>query len=117
MVATTLFTRTLGIFFFSSSCFVDKLSICKRENVCYGRPLLQAWLLPVLNTIPNNCVRENFLQLSCYGIGFSSRRPRLKSCSDLIFPPCIYSFVSLLRTLFVICVSQLANIIAVLIYG
>ena len=25
---------------------------------CYGRPLLQAWLLPDLNTIPNNCVRE-----------------------------------------------------------
>ena len=26
---------------------------------CYGRPLLQAWLLPDLNTIPNNCVGEN----------------------------------------------------------
>ena len=26
---------------------------------CYGRPLLQAWLLPNLNTISNNCIREN----------------------------------------------------------
>ena len=43
---------------------------------CYGRPLLQAWLLPDLITIPNNCVVENSLQLSGYGIGFSSRRPR-----------------------------------------
>ena len=31
---------------------------------CYGRPLLQAWLLPDLNTIPNNCVGENSLKLS-----------------------------------------------------
>ena len=29
--------------------------------LCYGWPLLQAWLLPDLNTIPNNCVRENSL--------------------------------------------------------
>ena len=28
---------------------------------CYGRPLLQAWLLPDLNTIPNNCITENSL--------------------------------------------------------
>ena len=26
---------------------------------CYVRPLLQAWLLPDLNTIPTNCVGEN----------------------------------------------------------
>ena len=38
----------------------------------YERPLLQAWLLPDLNTIANNCVRENSLWLSGYGIGFSS---------------------------------------------
>ena len=25
----------------------------------YGRPHLQAWMLPDLNTIPNNCVGEN----------------------------------------------------------
>ena len=36
----------------------------------YGKPLLQAWLLPDLNTIPNNCVRENSVQLGGYGIGF-----------------------------------------------
>ena len=26
------------------------------QQYCYGRPLLQAWLLPDLNMIPNNCV-------------------------------------------------------------
>ena len=57
---------------------------------CYWRPLLQAWLLPDLNTIPNNYVRENSLQLSGYGIGFSTKRPWFKSCLNLIFLPCIY---------------------------
>ena len=37
---------------------------------CYGRPLLQAWLLPDLNTKSNNCVRENSLKLRGNGIGF-----------------------------------------------
>ena len=32
--------------------------------MCYGRPLLHAELHPGLNTIPNNCVRENSLQLN-----------------------------------------------------
>ena len=64
---------------------------------CYGRPLFQAWLLPDLNTIPNNCVGKNSLWLSGYCIGFSTRRP----CPNLIFLPCIYSFLSLLQTLFV----------------
>ena len=31
------------------------------SNDCYGRPLLQALLLPDFNTIPNNCVGENSL--------------------------------------------------------
>ena len=35
---------------------------------CYGRPLLQAWLLP--DTIPNNCVGENSPLLSGYGTSF-----------------------------------------------
>ena len=43
-------------------------------SVCYGRPLLQAWLLPDLNTIPSNCVREDSLSLSGYGIGFWGTR-------------------------------------------
>ena len=68
---------------------------------CYGRPLLQAWLLPDLAKIPDNFVGENSLQLSGYGIGFSSRRSWFKSCLHLIFLPCIHSFVSLLRTLFI----------------
>ena len=69
--------------------------------VCYLRPLLQGWLLPDLNTIPNNWVRENSLWLCGYGIGFTYRRTWLKSCPDLIFLPCIYSFVSLLPIFFV----------------
>ena len=48
---------------------------------CYRRPLLQACLLPDLNTILNNCVRKNSLYLSGCGIDFSSRRPWFKSCS------------------------------------
>ena len=34
-------------------------------------------------------------------LAFGARGHRLESCPDLIFLPCIYSFVSLLRTLFV----------------
>ena len=42
-----------------------------------------------------------FIKISGYGIGFSTRRPWFKSCPNLIFLPCIYSFLSLLQTLFV----------------
>ena len=48
----------------------------------------------------HNCIGEDSLQLSGYGIVFSSRRPWFKSCPDLIFLSYIYLFVSLLRTLF-----------------
>ena len=60
-----------------NACFGDdnQLASCS----CYGRPLLQALLLPDLNTIPNNCVGENSLWLSGYGIGFSSRHPWFNS--------------------------------------
>ena len=44
----------------------------------YGRPLLQAWLLPSFNTIPNNCVRDNSLQLCGYCIGFSCTRSLIR---------------------------------------
>ena len=71
------------------------------SSLCYGRPLLHAWLLPDLNTIHNNCVGKNYLYLNGYGIGFSSRRRWFKSRPGVIFLPCIYSFVSLLRTLLV----------------
>ena len=54
-----------------------------------------------LNTVPHNCVRENSLQLSGYGVGLSIRQPLFESRQDHIFLPCIYSFLSLLRTLFV----------------
>ena len=66
-----------------------------------GRPLLQAWLLPDLNTILNNCIGQNSLWLSGYGIGFPTRLPWFKPGLNVIFLPCIYSFLSLLRTFFV----------------
>ena len=53
--------------------------------MCYGRPLLQAWLLPDLDTIPNNCVKKNSLSRTGYGTGFSSRHPWFKSRPALIF--------------------------------
>jgi hypothetical protein len=33
----------------------------KEKMLCYGRPILQAWLFPDLNTIPDYCMRENSL--------------------------------------------------------
>ena len=57
----------------------------KQHFLCYGRLLLHAWLLPNLSTISYNCVRENSLQLSGYGIGFWCTRSPV-----LILPgPCI----------------------------
>ena len=49
---------------------------------CYGRPLLQAWLLLDLNIIPNNNVRENSLQLCGYGIGFWCTRSLVRILSE-----------------------------------
>ena len=40
--------------------------------------LLQACLLPNLNAIPNNCIRENSLQLNGYGIGFWCKRSLIR---------------------------------------
>ena len=37
------------------------LKIPKDAISCYGRPLLQAWLLPYLNTISNNYIGKNSL--------------------------------------------------------
>ena len=83
----------------------DRFSIINKwrllDGVCYRRPLLQTWLLPDLNTIPNNCHRENSFWLSGYGIGFWCMRSLVRILPDLIFLPCIYWFVSLLRTLFI----------------
>ena len=33
----------------------------ENKGRCDGRPLLKAWLLPNLNTLPNKCIRENSL--------------------------------------------------------
>ena len=76
-------------------------SILRRErNNCYGRPLLRVWMLPGLNTIPNNCVRENSLaQWLWYWL--ASRCLWFKTCPDLIFLPCIYQFICFFVTNFV----------------
>ena len=41
--------------------FIESWDCVVKGYFCYERPLLQAWLLPDLNTISNNCVRENSL--------------------------------------------------------
>ena len=50
---------------FQTTCSADteKLGLVWERDrlLCYGRPLLQAWLLSDLNTIPDNCVGENSL--------------------------------------------------------
>ena len=48
---------------------------------CYGKLLLQAWLLPDLNTIPNNYVRKKNFELSGYGIGFWCTRSLVRILS------------------------------------
>ena len=40
-----------------------------------GRPLLQAWLLPDLNTIPDNCVRENLFSSVVMVLAFQPGGP------------------------------------------
>ena len=39
----------------------SQVSLNLKMLSCYGRPLLQAWLFPDLNTISKNCVREKSL--------------------------------------------------------
>ena len=39
----------------------DSTKFTPYQLMCYGRPLLLAWLLPDLNTKLNNCIRENSL--------------------------------------------------------
>ena len=60
-----------------------------RRGLVYGRPLLQAWLHPDSNTIPNNCVKENSLWLNGYGIGVSSGHTRFEFCPIPVFLPYI----------------------------
>ena len=67
---------------------------------CYGRPLFQAWLLPDLNTVPNNCVRENSLQLSGYGIGFSNQGGLVRNLSEP-YISAMHLFISFFVTDFV----------------
>ena len=56
--------------------------------------------------MPNNCVRENSLSSVVMVLAFGARGLWFESCPDLIFLPCIYSFVSLLRPLFVRCLTD-----------
>ena len=41
--------------------------------MCYGRTFLHAKLYPSLNTISNNCVRENSLQLNSKEVLYNGR--------------------------------------------
>ena len=50
--------------------------------------------------VPNNCVRENSLWLSGYGVCLLSKHSRFKSGVLPVFLLCICSFASLLQTLF-----------------
>ena len=52
---------------------------------CNRGPLLQAWLLPDLNTIPNTCIVENSIYLSGYGIGFHPGVPSSNPTRILYF--------------------------------
>ena len=42
-------------------CQLSHQGSAREKSLCYGRPPLQAWPLPDLNTIPSNCVGENSL--------------------------------------------------------
>ena len=57
----------------------------------YGTPFLHAWLLPDLNTIPDNCVREVILLVPvltsicvCQDFGEALAVPRLELMSEVI---------------------------------
>ena len=70
------------------------------KGVCYGRPLLQAWLLSDLNTISNSCIGGILFSSVVMVLAFGSQGHWFKSCPDLVFLPCIDSLVSMLWTLF-----------------
>ena len=82
--------------FLQNDLLKQRLFLREDWILCYGRPLLHAWLHSDLKTIPNNRVRENSLKLSSYGVGLSSGQSRFESGLDPLFLPCIWSFVSLL---------------------
>ena len=73
------------------SVFVLKISVVYEKDMSwvilhgysrgYGRPLLQAWLLLDLDTIPDSCVGKNSLELSSYGIGFWCMRSLVRILS------------------------------------
>ena len=75
-------------------------SILYISGICYGRKLLQAWLLPYLNTIPNNCIKENSLKLSGYGIGFWCTRLLVRILPRL-YISAMHLFISFFVTYFV----------------
>ena len=52
---------SVPIFFIFRLEDMETIGVLSGIVVCNGRPLFQAWLLPDLNTIPNDCVRESFL--------------------------------------------------------
>ena len=113
MLVTSIFSFSHNVFYPSQNKFpvfqthlfwgLQMLSIwtsLKMCCLCYGKPLLQAWLLPDLNTIPDKCVIILFSSVVMV-LAFGAQGHWFKSCPDLIFLPCIYSFVSVLQTSFV----------------
>ena len=54
----TVFSEAFLLMAVTTKLIHYQVSLCLQ---CYERPLFQAWLLPDLNTIPYNCVRENSL--------------------------------------------------------
>ena len=65
---------------------------------CYGRPLLHAWLLPDLNSIPNNDIREILLISAVIVLAFRPAVPASNSARILYF---CYAFVYLFLCFFV----------------
>ena len=56
-----VYDRVVSCIFDISICFSKFFPQQLITSICYSRPILQAWLLPNLNTIPDNCIKENSL--------------------------------------------------------
>ena len=85
--------------FLVAANFLTNYFLLHCRCMCFGRPLLHAWLLCDLNTIPNNCVGEDSLSSVVMVLAFRTGVPGSNSAQTYLSSIC--SFVSLLRTLFV----------------
>ena len=71
------------------------------KNCCYGRPLYQAWLLPDLKQYLTTALWRILFSSVFMVLALGAQGHWFESYPDFIFLPCIYSFVSLLWTLFI----------------